>query len=49
MKRTILLCLIVACVAACAAPERITGTGQRAEPPAGWADYCRRHPEDKSC
>lgn len=29
--------------------ERINGTGQRADPPYGWVDYCRRNPKDISC
>lgn len=40
--------LLLFSMTACA-PQRIAGTGTRVEPPAGWVDYCKRHPEDKAC
>lgn len=43
-------CLIATSIAlAGCTPNRIQGTGKRADPPAGWIEYCHRHPEDKSC
>lgn len=41
-------CVCVIALTACA-PQRIAGTGTRVEPPQGWVEYCKRHPEDKAC
>jgi predicted transglutaminase-like cysteine proteinase len=41
--------VLVALLGACAAPERIEGSGRPAAAPGGFQDYCRRHPEDPTC
>lgn len=49
MKTASILIAAALALSACAGPEYIKGAGVRAEPPAGWVDYCARHPDDSSC
>lgn len=48
MKR-ILVVLLIVMLAGCADPTPIMGDGNQAMPPAGWLDYCHRHPRDVDC
>lgn len=49
MKKRMTATVLALMLGACAAPQRIMGTDEKATPPAGWDDYCRRYPEDPSC
>lgn len=47
MARIGLIALVMV-LAACAAPTPFT-PGQKVPAPAGWVDYCTRHPNDYDC
>jgi predicted small secreted protein len=51
LRRALLLSLVLYCwtLTGCSTPSRIDGTGEIVSPPAGWVDYCRRHPADPGC
>ena len=46
MKSLVLLALLLA---GCAMPPDHMTLGNEVCPPAGWIDYCNRHPDDPAC
>jgi hypothetical protein len=44
-----MLVLVAFLLGGCAGPEPIRGAGDEVAPPAGWTEYCARHPDDAGC
>lgn len=49
MARLVWIFAVWIFLAGCTGPTPIRGTGEPAPAPAGWEDFCKRHPEDLSC
>lgn len=45
----VFLTLAAVFLAGCQGPEVLRGSGQPADPPGGFVDYCIRHPDRAEC